>query len=219
MDKVIHFSIDDIGKSLRYLTRERPDSLFDLRLFGLLRQWHEAYGIVVTLYCYAMVDQFLISEIPDYYAKEFRDNADWLKLGFHGKCDLSFAKETGYVAGFTLCRQTFERLGSGTTETLRLHSWLATAEQKRFLASNGITTLLYPNDNTLPYGVDDTFMENGLLHRRTHVWFEHMSDVTPETLFIGKNYIAIFTHEWCFDENAGKIQHSLAIYKENGYTF
>jgi len=219
MNKHVHFSIDDVGKSLRYLTRSRPTSMFDLRFFGTLKHWHETFGINVTLYCYAMLEDFLISEIPDCYGDELKKSNTWLSFGFHSKCSLPFVKETGYAAGFELCQQAFERLGVGKTNTLRLHSWLATKEQKDFLYANGIKTLLYPDNDNHPYQSDDTFSEAGLAHQRTHVWIEKLDAITNELLCIGKEKVIVFTHEWCFDENLDKIGRLFSIYKDNGYIF
>lgn len=217
---VVHISIDDVGNSLKWLTDNRPISLFDMRLFGKMKQWHEFYGAKFTLYCFALIDSFLISEVPLRYAEDFNNASDWLKFGFHGKRgNCRFAEETGYEAGFELVDQTITRLGGGTTDILRLHSWQGTPEQKRFLAGKGIRTLLYPDDDGLGYDDTDVFHDCGLTHWRTRVWYEKIDSINEQSIFVGKQHIAAFTHEWCFDKEADKIEKSLAIYRYNGYEF
>jgi hypothetical protein len=215
----VHISIDDVGASLRYLTMARMNSLFDLRLYGKLVEWHEKYDAKFSLYCFALADQFMISEIPDFYARDFSVSADWLKLGYHGKCTVPFAEEAGYEAGFDLVDNTLTRLGAGKTDTLRLHCWRATPEQKEFLRRKGVAALLYYDDDCLRYDENDTFLHCGLIHRRTRVRFENISEVTSDALCVGRKNIAAFTHEWCFDKEAEKMEIALRFYKEHGYEF
>lgn len=49
--KIAHYSIDDVWKSLRYLERNRPKSLFDMRFFGTLKGFHERFQVRFSLYC------------------------------------------------------------------------------------------------------------------------------------------------------------------------
>ena len=218
--KTVHFSIDDIGGTLRHLTHTRPSSLFDLPLFKRLKSWNLKYGVKATMYCYALVEgDFLISEIPGCYAKDFTESEDWLKFGFHSKRDIPGKEETGYAAGFELIETTMSKLSAGTTDILRMHYYEATSEQKVFLREKGVKTLLYIDDDSIPYDENDIFMDCGLRHFRTRVQFEKIPSITPEALHIGRNNIAAFTHEWCFDENADKIEHGFEIYHEEGYVF
>lgn len=216
----VHFSIDDTGRSFRYITRNMPNSIFDLTLYGTLRRWHEDYGLKVTLYCLALIDQFLLSEIPNTYSVEFRENAEWLRFGFHGKSALPFREETGYQAGYELVDTTLNRLGAGRADgILRMHCWTATPEQKLFLLEQGVHTLLYPDDDCLKYNDHDFYYDCGLCHRRTRIRYEAMRNVQEESLHTGRDFLAAFTHEWCFAEQKEKIEESLAVFQRNGYEF
>jgi len=212
----VHLSIDDVGESLRMLT---GDGLFTIDFFAVLKKWHDEYNAKFSLYCYALTGQFLISEIPSSYSREFKANADWLKLGFHQKCNVPFLEEQGYKAGFDLVDRTVRRLRAGRTNTLRLHYWKANQEQKDFLRRKGVTTLLTEDDDSLPYNDDDFFVNQGIVHRRTRVRFENLNEITPSSLEIGRKHIAAFTHEWCFTEMAEKIEKSLSLYREYDYKF
>ncbi len=219
--KQVHFSIDDVGKSFLWLVRNQPVSLYDMNLYATLRMWHEIYDIKVTLYCFSMLENFLVSEIPDRYRRDFENASDWMKFGFHQKSPVSMRDETieGIKAGYELFDETMTRLGAGRTDILRVHSWYALPEQKDYLRFVGIRQLLYPDDDCLKYDQDDVFWDCGLLHRRTKVWFEKMDDYTEDSLCIGRNEIAVFTHEWCFLSIKEKIEKAISLYRKNEYCF
>jgi len=128
-----HFSIDDVSRSLRWLTQKRPASLFDMRLFGKLQEWRDKYGLLTTLYCFPEIGEFDLLQIPGEYAKEFEANSDWLKLGFHGKCgDYPFSQERDYIEGYNIAAAARNNLRAGTTNILRLR-WLLLNKSGFFL--------------------------------------------------------------------------------------
>ena len=217
MRKTVHFSVDDVGWRLH----EANDcaGLFGVPFFAKLKEWHEEFGLRATCYCFAMTDDRPISELSGDLAPDFKRNRGWLKFGFHAKRDLALAEENDCAAGFELVDATMRRLGAGRTNTLRLHHWEATPGQKEFLRSKGIKTLLTEDDDALPYGEDDAFVEHGLIHRRTRVRFEEIERIGKETLHIGRKHIVAFTHEWCFDEQIPKIGEALRLYADAGYGF
>jgi len=213
----VHISIDDVGQSLRLLAHERPVSIFDSDFFALLKKWHNQFNAKFTLYVFS--DSFLLSDMPVEYTNDFHGNAQWLKWGYHGSSKLPFIEELNYEEEFKLLDKAFDKLGAGKTDILRLHYWQVSPEQKKFLHSKGITCLLYPDDDKLPYDCNDTFYEHGLPHLRTRVRFENIDTVNPETLAIGKNHIAAFTHEWCFPDIIMRMEESLRLYSKCGYRF
>jgi hypothetical protein len=219
----VHLSIDDVSESLQMLhkcsTYAGGGGMFKSTLFARLKKYHDQYNAKFTLYCYAIKDKFLISEIPFSFRQEFKANKDWLKLGFHQKCDVPFLEEEGYAAGFELVERTVKCLHSGRTNTLRLHYWKANPEQKNFLRSKGVTTLLTEDDDRLPYNDDDFFISQGIVCRRTRVRFENLNEINPSTLAIGRKHIVAFTHEWCFADVTEKIEKALSLYREHGYKF
>lgn len=215
----LHFSIDDVGRSLRWLTVNCPGSLFDMRLFSKLREWHEDFGLIVTLYCFTEVDGFSIEEIPMRYATELETCSGWLRFGFHGINENPFFETPDFKEGFFLFKTVMDRLRAGQTGTLRLHNWFATGEQKKFLASEGIKILLYPDDDGLPYDENDSFFENGLFHQRTRIRFERIPHADEETVHFASPLVCAFTHEWCFEKYAEKIENSLRRWSKDGYGF
>lgn len=188
-----------------------------MRLFGTLKKWHENYSIKCTLYVIEPTEFFLVTQHNSRLINEFEENSDWLRFGYHGN-KIHFNEDTFYASGFYLFEHARQKLRAGGTEILRLHYWYATEVQKQFLYNQGVRTLLYPDDDCICYK-DDYFKHCGLYHYRTRVCYEKMSEINNLTLFIGKPFIAAFTHEWCFDKVADKIRISLEHYHKNNYEF
>ncbi len=73
-----HFSVDDVRNVCVFLQNGEKESIFEEPLLARLKQWHEQYGAVASLY---IQGPFVINSR---YADEIRSNADWLRWGFHG---------------------------------------------------------------------------------------------------------------------------------------
>jgi len=207
----VHLSIDDIYMSLR--SEEN-------NILSVLKQMHTAFGAKFTLYHYTDMEGWQIEQIPKPIGAFLKDNRDWLKLGFHSANETPFSSsERDYNQCFLRSRCIWGKLKAATTDILRLHYWDATDEQKDFLRKKGVQVLLMRDDDDLPYDEFDKYEECGITMRRTRVRFENITDISLDSLHIGKPFIAAFTHEWCFAENEGKIWRALEIYSGNGYTF
>jgi hypothetical protein len=78
------FSIDDNSFFLRDITQKKYKSLFDCSYLESLRALHRKYGtkFVLNIY-YTTGDDWKLTEFPDRYKSQWKDNADWLRLAFH----------------------------------------------------------------------------------------------------------------------------------------
>lgn len=91
LKKQAYFFIDDVIWPFRDITRERPVSIFDQTLLKMLKEAHDKYGLKVVLYAFYRTDyfygndEFTLAEMTDAYKKEWEENSDWLKIGFHAK--------------------------------------------------------------------------------------------------------------------------------------
>ena len=91
MEKKAYFYIDDVIWPFRDLTRNRPKSIFDQHLLGMLKEAHEKYDLKVTINCFYRTDysygddEFTLAEMTDAYKAEWEANSDWLKIGYHSK--------------------------------------------------------------------------------------------------------------------------------------
>ena len=73
------FSIDDVREINSALQVGDKESIFEEPLLSQLRDWHDKYGIVASLY---IQGPFLINSR---YADELKENSDWLRWGYHGE--------------------------------------------------------------------------------------------------------------------------------------
>lgn len=85
--KQFSISIDDVLDVFKDLTvnKSRYTSIFQNITLSYLRELHESYGVCITLYCYFSTKDFDLTQVPGNYAAEFKQNADWLKFGFHAR--------------------------------------------------------------------------------------------------------------------------------------
>lgn len=88
-EKFMHISCDDFLTPFKDLTTNANTytSIFDNAVFGFLKSQHDKYGMVFSAYCfYESTDAtFNLSQVPNKFSKEFRDNSHWLKFGFHSR--------------------------------------------------------------------------------------------------------------------------------------
>ena len=133
--KYIHFSIDDVGQSLNWLSVNRPKKIYDMRFFGLLKKWHDDYDIKVTLNVYACLDNFELNQIPEEYKNDFNSAAEWMKFAYHSKSLEPFIDDDldAVSMGYNIYDDTCTRLLWRRSDIVRLHFWIASEEQKKFL--------------------------------------------------------------------------------------
>ena len=87
-EKVYHCGLDDTIVVLEEINQkaDQLDSIFDVEVLGIIRQFHQQYGAKFTLYVfYELLDGFNLSQMTDRFADEWQANSDWLKLSFHAK--------------------------------------------------------------------------------------------------------------------------------------
>lgn len=91
MSKKTYFFIDDVIWTLRDITRQKPNSIFDNPFMATLKEAHDKYGLKVQLNIFCRTDffygndEFTLSDMTDAYKQEWTDNSDWIKFGFHAK--------------------------------------------------------------------------------------------------------------------------------------
>ena len=79
------FFIDDNIFFLTDLAKERPKSLFDHFYLSFLKKMHDTYGTLFSLNLFYnnAYEPFTLSDMPDIYKSEWKDNSHWLKMAFH----------------------------------------------------------------------------------------------------------------------------------------
>jgi hypothetical protein len=215
--RVIHLSVDDVGNSLRWLCCNHPESVWDMRFFGKLLEFHVKYEAKFTLYCfYNIGSELTFSDISAKYAKEFASCSAWLKFAFHSRDNEPFLRDMEWVPAFEAFSKMIGRFGIGGTDILRLHYWKASRRQKHILRSMGVSTLLYPYEDKRY--VDGKYHNCGIIHRKTNICFEKMVNQNFDKVSFNSPIVA-FTHEKYFEQQARNIEIALRACQNNGYAF
>lgn len=236
VEKRAHISIDDATEILLDLYRQDYESIFDNIVLGRLKYLHKEYGIVVTLYVYAQLDDFSVWDMPRTYKAEFRENADWLKIGFHSMAEDN--PQGSSVFDFIECYERTENAikrfaGEETiAHVLRLHYWYATDGMVAYLRQQGVTGLLCYDGEGVSYNLSEEQWEelyssrdgilegNNITYYATDIRLENEDDIEAALEALQKDrIIVIFTHAWCFEENRDKLEEAVRWLVQEEYQF
>lgn len=215
----VHFSIDDVFGSLRWLARNKckSDELYKSSTFEFINSLHKKYDAEVTLYCLCQDDGFTLRDVPDTWRDEFVRNSDWLKFGFH--CN-------DYDSNYNSCSvEEFEyqydefvnqiiRIAGPDclSDTLRLHFFSGNEDIRKYLSEKGIKILLCADDSRVSYGlskdINNSVIENwnyidtemNMEYCRTLFRIEKMDDIKVIESYWEKcnkfeKAFTFFTHE------------------------
>ena len=86
--KYVHFSFDDVFTVNADIFNNQNiyTSIFQNPFFNFLKQLHDTYGAVFSLYCFhnnTTNTGFNLNSMPTKFSNEFQENLHWLKFGFH----------------------------------------------------------------------------------------------------------------------------------------
>lgn len=78
-------SVDDNIWFLKDLTvnSNKYNSIFDTPFLAVFKRLHEKFGTKVHFNLFYETEGFNLSKMTDKYKKEWKDNADWIRLSFH----------------------------------------------------------------------------------------------------------------------------------------
>lgn len=223
----VHFSVDDIFGSLKWLTKNKREvkDIYDSFVFSILKELHEKYGIKVTLYCLYSDGEWCLEDISDEWKSEFEKNSDWLKFGFHcfnGEINYNQYRGGDIAVQYQkFIKQMVRIVGENSiANVLRLHYFSGNEEVVRTLRNQGIRGLLCADDDRISYGLSKTdnqiVIEKGYFYDekldcefyRTDFRVEKIADDFVEIRDIieaERQRITFFTHEANLkDENIRK---------------
>lgn len=207
----VHFSIDDVGNTLRWCAFNCPESIFDMNFFGDLKKWHESYGLKVTLYCYwGNGSDFCMEDLPARYLEELRNQCDWLRMAYHGSPDEKAEKET-----FLEEQKRFDEIIGRdlSTSIVRLHCWKAPEGVSLSCGTKGV--FLCPDYERLPYDLTKEEWEElkatGNIAKEnreywiTNIRYDYLESVEQMEPYMAKDRLIIFGHEWLYKEKRNLI--------------
>lgn len=236
--KTAHISIDDATAIFQNIQWEGYTSIFENEILATLQELHKEYGVKVTLYVFGELESFAIWDFPLEYKAEFRENADWLQIGFHSGADCEpeedYQSQQEFEMDYNRTQSAIWRLAGGesVTSVLRLHNWYATEEMVAYLQEEGITALLCRDSEEASYHLTEEQVEklygsrdgalevDGITYYVTDVRLEKAENIIDILEEHKKDrVIVIFTHAWCFAENSEKLEEAVQWLVENEYQF
>lgn len=210
--KIAHLSIDDVEIAFADIISHQNEykSIFDNSFLSSLQKYHEEYGAKITLYTYAKTASYNLSDFPDKFKKDFSDNSDWLKIGFHWTepaftegIDLNCFKESLTQVDSAVMRFAGE---NSTTRTLRLH-YFYLPDSLLIAFRGGVNLLSADTKGRKSYNLSDKETEllwdNRFLQKDSIKYFS--TDIRIEAHPIiayelkkhqNRDTLVIFTHEW-----------------------
>jgi hypothetical protein len=144
-----HFAIDDNMFFLRDIARKKYASLFDCFYLKTLRDLHQKYGTRFSVNIYfAADDGFTLTQFPDRYRSEWKDQAGWLRLAFHAYADAPArpyqnAPAEKLIRDYDLVAEQIHRFAGpeAFAPCTNLHWSMATPEGLKALHGRGVRVL------------------------------------------------------------------------------
>lgn len=234
----LHFSLDDVQNICYNLQTDDKGTIFSDSTLSVLKQWHDKYGIVVSLY---VQGDFTINSK---YAKELIDNSDWLKWGYHGNTDnarksdmQSFYKQITDSIGSSavICKSPrihcfhADHTTCMTLKDLGCHGFLTCDDWSWNSKKRGSNYYLTPSQNRTLDKNDRLYeTENKVYFIKTDFRLEHIAQrwETVNNLFeyystndAQNKELIIFSHEWCFNSYLKEADSIFSWASLNEYEF
>lgn len=176
--KHYRFSLDDNILVFRDLAQKGCQSLFDHPYLAFLKEVHREFRSKIQLNLYYETEGFCLTQMPDRYREEWKENAKWLKLSFHARANDPPApyEHSGYEEVFADCSAVQEEilrfagedsLSSYTT----LHYCKATPAGVRALKDCGVRGLVGLFVPTKEGMVDYSLSKEAERYLQTHSFY------------------------------------------------
>ena len=142
------FTIDDNIRFFREISVNNLKSIFMHPYVKMLKNLHEKFGVKIQLNLFYEDDSFNLSQFPDKYFEEWKNNADWLKLSFHSKEEnICPYEDASYEQVDNECEQVQREIlrfagCDSLAQTTTIHYCQTTKEGLNALKDNGIKGLL-----------------------------------------------------------------------------
>lgn len=218
-DNYIHISFDDTFEIFKDLTiNERLyDSIFDNDTLSFMLKLHNDFDAVFSMYCFYEYGEYDLSQFTDAFSKEFSENSDWLRFGFHSYNPNSDFSETDYKTAKKCYDETTTQLKRIVGEdaidnTLRLHLFAGNSEsisavnfevdalftadddRKSYDLMESDNKYISNNDHLYLSKKDIHYISTDLRLENTNNPYGELSEIKSD---IQQNkFIEVFTHEW-----------------------
>lgn len=249
--RFMHVSLDDFIIAFEDITKNESKykSIFDNDTFSYLKDLHDKYGAVISCYSYYENDDasFNLSKCTNKFAKEFEENSDWLKFGFHTyNGSKNYEKTSSDEAKSDYNKVISELLRITGSEScidkvVRLQNFAGNEESIEAMINteNGIEGVLGADDKRRSYYLNnednsylytyDYYEVNNFEFFRTDLRMELINDIDKELEKVKndseyenkKDILIVFTHEWQLvnEEIKEKLEKCCEFAVNNGYVF
>lgn len=236
--KQAHLSIDDCTKCFKELKENQYKSIFEVSLFKILQELNSLYDAKFTLYCWSVKSKFKISSLDDSYKKEFEENTEWLKIGFHSSAEFNYLEQShlgrtelefyNTVSDFnnTIIKIAGKR---SLTDKIRLHYYSATHNEIEFLKNNGIKELLTSHDGRRSYMLTEMqqnyidcngyLKEKNMSYVKSDLCIDNIEDIGYINKLIERQRITLFSHEVYFQRDLLKWKKILKLLINKEFEF
>lgn len=225
-NKDVHLSFDDVCLCIKDLNNKDYESVFQQDFLCELKKLHDKYGCKFSLYIYEEDNDYSINSFTERYSKEFAQNSDWLKFGYHAKnpyiskdkvCNI----DTFNISYLNVSNGIRKKFGNAQCRILRLHYFYCSRAESLFLRRNGINCLLSSDDCRNSYSLpefqniellkNERLKVDGIEYKRTDIRLE--KDNYIESVFSNMNdqEIVLFTHEWAYEKSVKFKLHLFAL--------
>lgn len=142
------FTVDDNIRFLKELTNGRFASIFDHSYLAMYNRLHKKYGVKVQLNLFYETNDFDLSMMTSKYSKEWRENADWLKMSFHSRKENVLPyQNSSYNEMYEDCLRVQNEIlrfaaKDSLARTTTVHYCQCTKAGVQALADNGVRGLL-----------------------------------------------------------------------------
>ena len=245
--RFIHISFDDCIDIFENLSSHNYNSIFENKFLSLLKEMHNLYGAQFSLYCYNKNDNFELKNCTTRYKRQFEDNSEWLKFGFHANDSSSNYNDFSIIDEYNLCIESLKNIvgEKSLTNIVRLDRFILSQDNIKELKNSSypVIGLLGADTNNrqnyyLTEDENNQLFSNGYLYDYENNIFFYKTDIRIENLQLkniwksleekirgGDDNLIVFSHEWKF---YGKKDFTISYLKlrkiceysiSNGYNF
>ena len=212
MNKIIHFSVDDCIEIFRDITINNYNSLFESKYFAFFKELNDKYNAKISLYSFIEYKGFNIKNTTNKFKREFEDNSNYLKIGFHGFNENSrYNDKENIKKDYKLFLKYIKKIAGDLNiidNFIRLHYFSGNLENMLKIKKLRIKGLLTADDNRDNYYLqknENIFLnkhciykdiKNDIFFIKSNLRIEKIEDIkeTLKSIDINNNII-MFTHE------------------------
>ena len=214
-----HISFDDVEHCFTNIQNNNYNSIFDEPFLNKLKDLHDRYNACFSLYVYT---ENFNSLTKTQYKEEFKNCANWLKIGYHAINESTNFSDDNYLSAKTKYNTFVDNVIRicGTNRIIdrvpRFSNYVAPSQMINGVidAKCGVIGLLDAEDDRLSYNHNQNIVDylkeqyeyfdniSQLFFIRTNIRIENESNLTTalenilNTSKSTNRNIEIFTHEW-----------------------